>query len=145
MVKVTKSDWKTVLLVEDDDGDAFLAARAFEKFDDEIFLARVTGGQDAIQFVRGEGAYAERPEPRCIILDLAMANGDGVWVLQRLAERRGRTIPVVVMSGAADQIAATRDYPFVVCAVEKPACQDDYKDLLAVIGRLVRAACAAAA
>lgn len=139
------SDWKTVLLVEDDDGDAFLAGQAFKRFDREIDLVRVTGGQDAIQYMRGGGVYENRIEPNCILLDLEMANGDGVWTLQRLAERKGREIPVIILSGEAHRIEATRDYGFVVCAVEKPQTQDAYEELLRVVGRLVRAACAVAA
>lgn len=136
---------KTVLLVEDDDGDAFLPARAFKLFDHEIDLVRVTGGQDAMMFMEGRGSFSDREFPKCMILDLEMPNGDGLWTLQRLAQQKGRRIPVIVMSGAADQIEKTRNFPFVVCAVEKPACEDDYKDLLAVVGRLVTAACASAA
>lgn len=139
------NDWKSVLLVEDDDGDAFLASRAFQVFDREIELVRVTGGQDAMEYLGGRGAFTGRTEPRCIILDLEMPNGDGMWMLKRLSKRLGKQIPVIVMSGAADLLETTRDFPFVVCAVQKPTCEDEYKDLLGVVGRLVRAACAAAA
>lgn len=143
---MVSQDWKTVLLVEDDDGDAFFAQRAFRKFDDEINLIRVTGGQDAIQYVENRGPFTDATPPRCIILDLQMEHGDGHWTLKQLDKLYPKTdIPVVVLSATADEIELTRAYSFVVCAVEKPDCVEAYDKLLAVIGRLVRAACASAA
>lgn len=143
---MVSKEWKTVLLVEDDDGDAFFAQRAFRKFDDEINLVRVTGGQDALQYVNNSGVYSDATPPRCIILDLHMEHGDGHWTLKQLdALYPDVDIPVVVLSASADEIELTRDYSFVVCAVAKPESVEAYDKLLAVIGRLVRAACASAA
>lgn len=143
---MAESDWKTVLLVEDDDGDAFFAQRAFRRFDKEINLVRVTGGQDALSYVNQGGAFAGATPPRCIILDLHMENGDGHWTLKQLdALYPNVDIPVIVLSASADEIELTRAYSFVVCAVEKPGSVEAYDKLLEVISRLVRAACASAA
>ncbi|HAQ34758.1 MAG: response regulator [Maricaulis sp.] len=140
------SERKTVLLVEDDDGDAFFAQRAFRKYDHEIDLVRVSGGQDALQYVQRRGPYSDAEPPRCILLDLQMENGDGHWTLKQLNSLYpGLNIPVMVLSASADELELTRDYSFVIGAAEKPDSVQAYDKLLDVIGRLVQVARATAA
>ena len=77
---------KLILLVEDDPDDEELTMRALRKANvaNEIAIAR--DGQEALDFVFCEGAYAERPPllPIAILLDLKLPKLDGVDFLRRL-------------------------------------------------------------
>src|SRR6266404_438780 len=62
----------TVLLVEDDLNDIFLVKRAFKIARIENPLQVVTDGLEAIQYLRGQGKYADRKEhplPKLIVMD----------------------------------------------------------------------------
>ncbi|WP_421791424.1 response regulator [Hyphobacterium sp.] len=127
----------TLLHVEDDDGDAFLTQRAFREMSSSIDLVRVTGGQDALQFIKRKGPYGDAPRTGCVLLDLNMANGDGLWLLDRMKELdASQQVPTVVLSGAPDCVAETRGYRFVSCAIVKPDNQAAFERLMAAVRRV---------
>src|SRR2546428_11903879 len=94
----------TVLLVEDDLNDIFLVKRAFKIAKIENPLQVVTDGLEAIQYLRGEGKYADRdahPLPKLIVMDIKMPRRSGFEVLEWI-KRDGplRLIPVVIVSSS---------------------------------------------
>ncbi|WP_420432771.1 hypothetical protein [Hyphobacterium sp.] len=126
-----------ILHVEDDDGDAFLTARAFRSMDTGIELHRVTGGQDALQFLSQSGPYAGAPSVQCVLLDLMMANGDGLWLLDRLSEMDQINVPpTIVVSGDPDGVADSRKFPFVSCSIVKPDTNAAFEVLLETVRRI---------
>ena len=71
----------TVLLVEDDLNDIFLVKRAFKIAKIENPLQVVTDGQEAMQYLRGEGKYADRaayPLPKLIAWTSKCRGGVGL-------------------------------------------------------------------
>ena len=95
-----KSDVVEVLLVEDNDDDANLAIRSLKKQNLANKLHRVEDGEEALEFIFGEGRYKERSvnnTPRLILLDLKMPKVDGLEVLRTIrSDDRTKHIPVVV-------------------------------------------------
>src|ERR1041385_7245046 len=94
----------TVLLVEDDLNDIFLVKRAFKLAQLETPLQVVTDGEEALDYLRGKGKYADRtahPLPRLIVMDIKMPRRSGFEVLEWL-KRDGplRRIPVVIVSSS---------------------------------------------
>ena len=94
----------TVLLVEDDLNDIFLVKRAFRIAQLETPLQVVTDGQEAIDYLRGEGRYADRqahPLPQLLVMDMQMPRLSGFQVLEWI-KRDGpfRRIPVVIVSSS---------------------------------------------
>ena len=73
-----------ILLVEDNPGDVELTQRtlAFSQFRLNISVA--VDGEDAMAYLRQEGAQANAPRPELIILDLAMPKKNGYEVLEEL-------------------------------------------------------------
>src|SRR5947208_935115 len=74
-----------VLLVEDDLNDIFLVKRAFKIAQIENPLQIVTDGQEAINYLRGDGKYADRgthPLPKLIVMDINMPKRNGFEVLE---------------------------------------------------------------
>ena len=90
-----------ILLVEDREDDVLIIAKAFAeaRLDNEVRV--VSDGEDAIRYLKGEGAYADRkkyPMPNLILLDLKMPRIDGFEVLRWLRQQPdfGNIIVVVL-------------------------------------------------
>ena len=104
----------TVLLVEDDLNDIFLVKRAFKIAKIENPLQVVTDGLEAIQYLRGEGKYADRdayPLPRLIVMDIKMPRRSGFEVLECVkGDGPLRRIPIVIVSSSDNPADINRAY-----------------------------------
>ena len=95
-----------ILLVEDNPADIEMALYALEQneISHRIHVAR--DGAEALDYVFGSGAYQGRcreDAPKLILLDLGLPRMDGLELLRRLkADARTRQVPVVVMTGSAE-------------------------------------------
>jgi len=99
----TMAHLSPVLLAEDNPNDALLIRRAFEESNALNAVHVVENGADAIKYLSGEGAFADRqahPFPVLFLLDLKMPVMDGLEVLRWLHEHPDipRKLPVVVLS-----------------------------------------------
>jgi len=104
----------TVLLVEDDLNDIFLVKRAFKIARIENPLQVVTDGLEAIQYLRGQGKYADRhahPLPKLIVMDIKMPRRTGFEVLEWVkSDGPLRRIPVVIVSSSDNPADINRAY-----------------------------------
>ena len=93
-----------LLLVDDSEDDAILIRLAFRRVNREESLFWVPSGRQAIQYLGGEGLYADRqkfPLPDVMLLDLRMPDMDGYDVLRWVRQdARFKSLPVVVFSGS---------------------------------------------
>ncbi len=94
-----------VLLAEDNPSDVLLVRRAFQETSTPNPVHAVGDGAEAIQYLAGEGKYADRtayPFPALFLLDLKMPVKDGLEVLRWLHEHPDipGKLPVVVLSSA---------------------------------------------
>ena len=92
-----------ILLVEDDANDVLLIQRAFQKAGFHQGLKTVSDGNQAIEYLSGEGCYADRerfPMPFLLLLDLRLPGTDGFEVLRwvRAAPELKRLLVVVLTS-----------------------------------------------
>ena len=94
----------TVLLVEDDLNDIFLVKRAFKMARLNTPLQVVTDGEEAIEYLRGEGKYADRkahPMPGLIVMDIKMPRKSGFEVIEAIkGDGPLRRIPIVIVSSS---------------------------------------------
>ncbi len=95
-----------ILLVEDNQDDYEATVRSLKK---NHFLNPVKwcqNGQEALDYLFCEGAYANDPDvkrPDLILLDLNMPGVDGRQVLQKIkAVEQLKSIPVVVLTTSKD-------------------------------------------
>jgi two-component system response regulator len=102
-----------ILLVEDNPDDEELTLLSLRKNNLAHDIVVVRDGVEAIEFLFGNGQYANRDVahvPTVILLDLKLPKLDGLGVLKRLrADERTRTLPVVVLTSSsqdADVIAS---------------------------------------
>jgi CheY-like chemotaxis protein len=94
-----------VLLAEDNPLDVELVRRAFRENNALNPVHAVGDGDQAIQYLAGEGQYADRavhPFPALFLLDLKMPVKDGLEVLRWLHDHPDipGKLPVVVLSSA---------------------------------------------
>ncbi|MCG8404661.1 MAG: response regulator [Phycisphaerales bacterium] len=98
------------LLVEDDDDHAELIQMALAENRITNKVERVKDGAEAMDYLRQTGAFAGKPRPDIVLLDLKLPKVDGHEVLQQLkTDESLRTIPVVVMTTSqaeADKVKA---------------------------------------
>jgi len=106
-----------VLLVEDNPADQALTRRALEAGDSEGVVCElrvVSDGEEALDYLHGEGRYAEpglAPRPDLVLLDLNMPKLSGREVLKRMkADGRLDTIPVVVLTTSYHEEDITCSY-----------------------------------
>lgn len=128
----------TVLYVEDDECDLLFMQRAFRQAGLGDELRSVGNGQEAMDYLNGNGAYADRghyPVPSLVLLDLNLPLVSGFKVLEWMKTREDlAALPVVVFSSstrpednARAKALGAKDY------VAKPASGSRFAD---VLGRL---------
>jgi two-component system, response regulator len=97
---------KFVLLVEDNEDDVVLAQMAFQKCQVPDKLEVVYDGQEALDFLFGQGKYVGRDvnqNPAVILLDLKLPYVSGLEVLKQVRlNRKTSRIPVVVLSSTTN-------------------------------------------
>jgi CheY-like chemotaxis protein len=91
-----------LLLVEDEEDDAFFFARTFEQSGADFTVHHVSNGAEAIEFLKKPAVPASFP--RIIFLDLKMPISNGFDVLAWMQKQTFPVpIPVVVLSGSEQQ------------------------------------------
>jgi CheY-like chemotaxis protein len=121
-----------VLLVEDDPGDVLMTREAFEHHKIRNHLHVVNDGEQALQFLRQTGEYADAPRPGLILLDLNLPRRDGLEVLAELKEDpRLRVIPVVILTTSQADEDILRSYALHANAyVSKPVDFERFMDVI---------------
>jgi CheY-like chemotaxis protein len=94
-----------ILLVEDDADDRFFTERTLDKAGLKS-VVHVTDGRVAIDYLSGQGAYADRqmyPLPEIILLDLKMPRIDGHQVLEWIQHQPALAgVAVYVLSSSGE-------------------------------------------
>ncbi|CAN5541991.1 response regulator [soil metagenome] len=117
-----------ILLVEDSPGDVMLTVEALRDAKVHNNLHVVRDGEEALAFLRQEGAHANSPRPDLILLDLNLPRYGGREVLAEIkADPHLRRIPVVVLSTSDDVEDVLHAYDLNAnCYVTKPVDLDQF-------------------
>lgn len=95
-----------VLLVEDSLNDAELTIRALKKNNLANKILHLEDGQDALDFIFGEGNFSKHKVedfPKVILLDLKLPKVNGIQILQKIrADERTKKIPIVVLTSSKE-------------------------------------------
>jgi CheY-like chemotaxis protein len=111
-----------ILLVEDDEGHAYLIRQNLREAGVVNRIEYVPNGQEALDFIHRRGAYAARVPngPLLILLDINMPLVDGVEVLRQLkADPATDQLPVIVLTTTDDPREVQRCYDLFVDAIRR--------------------------
>ncbi|HEY1592745.1 MAG TPA: response regulator [Solirubrobacteraceae bacterium] len=105
----------TILMADDDEEDCELTRDALQDARLANEMRFVYDGQELIDYLRREGAYADpsldAPRPGIILLDLNMPKKDGREALAEIkADESLRRIPIVVLTTSKDEEDVLRTY-----------------------------------
>lgn len=94
-----------ILLIEDDENDVFLLQYAFKQAGITQPLQVVKDGQQAVDYLAGDGKYADRiqyPAPGLVLLDLKLPLKTGLEVLEWIREQPAlQPLIVIVFTSSA--------------------------------------------
>ena len=124
-----------ILLVDDNRGDALLAAHAFKGANVEANLTVASTGEMALAMLAQEGDYRGKRLPDLIMLDLGLPKMSGVDVLSRIkSDMRSRHIPVIVMSNSGAGSNILKSYQLHANAyVIKPVDLPKFREAISMI------------
>lgn len=98
---------RTILLVEDNPQDELLTMRSLRRVNFANRVHVVRDGQEALDYLFQESAYAQDPKPELpavVVLDLNLPKVGGLDVLTRLrAHPRTRLLPVVIFTSSDEE------------------------------------------
>lgn len=97
----------TILLVEDNIDDVILTRRALRKAGLSARLMTVSDGEEALRYLFGPAAFADRSEhpfPELVLLDWKLPRCGGSEVLRQIRARSDLdTLPVVILTSSRQQ------------------------------------------
>ena len=136
MVSVDPVD---ILIVEDNQDDVELTLRALKRHNLANRVMVVRDGAEALDFIFGEGAHANRSmetNPKLVLLDLKLPKVDGLEVLRRIkSDERTKVIPVVMLTSSKEERDIIESYKLGVNSyMVKPVDFDKFLECMREIG-----------
>lgn len=129
----------TILLVEDTADDEHLVKRVLTKVNliNNLFVVR--DGAEALDYLFGTGAYAQRNTaqmPAVVFLDLKLPKISGLEVLRRIrADARTQRLPVVIFSSSQEEQDLIQSYNLGTNSyVRKPVDFTEFTDAIQQMG-----------
>ena len=105
------SRFAEILLVDDNEDDAFLTREAFALTGLRVHLHHVEDGLKCLQFLRKQGPYGAMPTPDLILLDINMPVMDGHQTLSEIVkDNELKHSPVVVLTTSSEAADIERMY-----------------------------------
>jgi CheY-like chemotaxis protein len=128
-----------ILIVEDNPHDLELTLRSLKRHNLANHVQVAPDGEEALQFLFGEGQFAGRNislMPRLLLLDLKLPKVDGLEVLRVIkADDRTKAIPVVVLTSSREDQDVVESYRLGVNSyIVKPVDFDKFADSVASLG-----------
>jgi two-component system response regulator len=125
-----------ILLVEDNRDDETLTIRALRKANLANAIDVVRDGAEAIDYLLARDAYAGRPLPQIVLLDLNLPKVGGLDVLRTLRENeRTRLQPVVVLTSSKEEEDIVQSYALGANGyVRKPVDFSQFTEAVRTLG-----------
>lgn len=129
----------TILLVEDNQDDEALTLRAFQRNKIHNPVVCVRDGQEALDWLFGEGTYAGRKladRPAVVLLDLKLPKVDGLEVLRRVrANPATRLTPIVILTSSREDRDRLEGYSLGANSyIQKPVDFEQFVDSIRQLG-----------
>ena len=100
-------DIRTILIVDDDDADQFLAKYCIEQYDPAIDVWQAYDGQEALDMID-----AAEKHPDLIILDINMPGMNGFEFLETFCPQCNHSIVVTMLSSSSQEKDKDRSFQY---------------------------------
>jgi two-component system, chemotaxis family, response regulator Rcp1 len=127
-----------ILLIEDNEGDAFLVAEALKENGVQAELKVIRDGEEAFAFIDAAD-YGLEQSPDLVVLDLNLPKKSGHEILAKMREGGAfREVPVVILSSSA-VVSETENSKRlgVVRHLQKPSNLEEFMRIGAVLKALL--------
>jgi CheY-like chemotaxis protein len=97
---------KQILVVDDDDNDVFFLQNAIKTLGLEISVHVARDGRQALDYLEGQGRFADREEfplPILVLLDLKLPHVMGLEVLRQIRQTPELLFPVIILSASQNE------------------------------------------
>lgn len=123
-----RSEPVELLLVEDDEDDIVLITEAFAAARMMNVISHVRDGEEAMAYLRKEGAYKGVRTPGLVLLDINMPKKNGFEVLEAMkADPHLRSLPVIMLTTSDREEDIARSFADGACSyVRKPMSLDQF-------------------
>lgn len=124
-----------VLLVEDNEADAYLTRETLEASKLRVEIAIASDGVEACDYLMRRPPFADIVLPDLILLDLNLPRLDGRQVLEELRRHDAlRTIPVVILTSSDAERDIVQSYELGAnCYVTKPVGLDAFQAIVRAV------------
>ena len=138
-MELKKFNQVELLLVEDNEDEAYMAIRELKKNNLANNLLHVKDGEEALEYIFGTGKYDGRNidnVPKLILLDLKMPKVNGIEVLKKIRrDEKTKKIPVVVLTSSQEGKDITEAYDLGVNSyIVKPIDFEKFSNSIREIG-----------
>ena len=100
-----------ILVIEDNDDDARILQALLTQTRGAAIVNRVANGEQAFQYLNGQGEYEERVSPDLVILDLNLPGISGHEVLRWIKYgKHFQDLPVIVVTASTEAADMSRAY-----------------------------------
>ena len=128
---------RTILQVDDDPNDVFLLQHAMKKAGVANPIQVATDGQQAIDYLKGTGKFADReqfPLPCLVLLDLKLPYVMGLEVLRWIRQQPGAALVVILLTASAEDADIATAYRLGANAfLTKPSKASKLEDMAKAI------------
>lgn len=120
-----------ILVIEDNSSDVFLLERALKKQDLRFELIHLLDGDQALAFVRRQGAYAEAAIPTLILMDVNLSKYTGEDILREIRSAQHLAgVPVCAWSSSQSRRDQSVLKDLGVCQfITKPSGLDQFMEI----------------
>ena len=121
-----------ILVVEDNDDDIVLIQEAFSEGKVINRITFVKDGEEAMAYLRKQGAYASAPMPGMVLSDINMPKKNGLELLADIkADPRLRALPVIMLTVSDREEDIVRSYEQGACSyIRKPVSLTRFIDVV---------------
>jgi len=125
--------------VEDNPNDEALTLRALQRHNIRNQVVVVRDGAEALDWLFGRGAYANRDvtlQPQLVLLDLKLPKLSGLEVLRAVRDDpRTKRLPVVLLTSSSEERDVTAGYDYGVNSyVKKPVEFGEFAEAVRQLG-----------
>lgn len=128
---IIQNEWK-ILLVEDNPADIRITLEAFKNGYIKTKIYVVNDGVEAMNFLKKEDKFFNKPLPNLILLDLNLPRKDGREVLKEVKQDPElKSIPVIVLTSSKATDDIQKSYQLHCnCYLTKPIGLNEFETLI---------------